>query len=270
VAPLLEVDGLRKVFSGRVDGSSVEHVAVDDLSFVVEESASLAIVGESGSGKTTVARMIAGLEVPTSGRIYVLGRRRPPLPWRRSERQVLSRQVQMVFQDPFVSLDPSQTVAACIDEVLRQHSGGDSPLRKARMRELLESVGLDRRHEGSYPGGLSGGECQRAAIARALAVEPRILLLDEAVSALDVSIQAQVLNLLLDLQISLGLTYVFISHDLGVVRQISDECIVMRGGTVMEAGRTEQVLSSPNSTYTRQLLEAIPRPGWRPAQWSEV
>ena len=262
---LLEVENLRKVY--QVPGGkrgTADLVAVDRLSFQVQAGASLAIVGESGSGKTTTARLIAGLESPTSGVICVDGKARKPLPWARRERARYARQVQMVYQDPFTSLDRSQTIEACLGEVLRCHFGHDRDGRSSRISELLSQCGLDDRHRHRRPRSLSGGERQRAAIARALAAGPRVLILDEAVSALDVSIQAQILNLLADLRSALGLTYVFISHDLGVVRQVSDECIVMHRGAAVESGATENILSAPKADYTRQLLDAIPRPGWAP------
>jgi oligopeptide transport system ATP-binding protein len=262
---LLEAENLRKVY--RVPGGNhapADLVAVDGLSFQVQAGGSLAIVGESGSGKTTTARLIVGLDSPTSGVIRVDGKARKPLPWARGERARCARQVQMVYQDPFTSLDPSQTIEACLDEVLRCHSGQDREGRGRRIGELLGQCGLDDRHRHRRPRSLSGGERQRAAIARALAAGPQVLILDEAVSALDVSIQAQILNLLAGLRGALGLTYVFISHDLAVVRQVSDECIVMHRGSAVESGATENILSAPKAAYTRQLLDAIPRPGWTP------
>ena len=265
MAPLLDVENLRKVY--RVPASrrgTADLVAVDRLSFQVRAGGSLAIVGESGSGKTTTARLIAGLESPTSGVIRVQGEARKPLPWPRDERAGYARQVQMVYQDPFTSLDPSQTIQACLDEVLRCHFSHGREGRGSRISELLEQCGLDDRHRHRRPRSLSGGERQRAAIARALAAGPQVLILDEAVSSLDVSIQAQILNLLASLRSALGLTYVFISHDLGVVRQVSDECIVMHRGAAVESGPTEHVLSTPRADYTRELLDAIPRAGWAP------
>jgi oligopeptide transport system ATP-binding protein len=262
---LLKVENLRKVY--RVPAGkrgTADLVAVDGLSFQVRAGGSLAIVGESGSGKTTTARLIVGLDSPTSGVIRVGGEARKPLPWARGERARCARQVQMVYQDPFTSLDPGQTIQACLDEVLRCHLGQDRDGRSRRISELLGQCGLDDRHRHRRPRSLSGGERQRAAIARALAAGPQVLILDEAVSALDVSIQAQILNLLAGLRSALGLTYVFISHDLGVVRQVSDECIVMHRGAAVESGPTENILSAPKADYTRQLLEAIPRPGWAP------
>src|SRR5262249_1608488 len=172
------------------------------------------------------------------------------------------RQVQMVYHHPFPSPAPSQTIESALDEVLRCHFHRDRVRRSGRISELLGQCGLDDRHRHRRPRTLSGGERQRVAIARALAAGPRVLILDEAVSALDVSIQAQILNLLASLRSSLGLTYVVISHDLGVVRQVSDECIVMYRGVAVESGKTDQILNTPTADYTRQLLDAIPRPGW--------
>lgn len=260
----LEVEGLRKVF--RVPGSGrgdEELVAVDDVSFTVPRGGSLAVVGESGSGKTTVARMIVGLETPTAGRIVVGGRE-----WGSASgaaaRRARARAAQMVFQDPYSSLDPRQTVLACLDEVLRLHTPLPDDGRRGRARELLEQVGLDERHEPLRPQALSGGQRQRVAIARALAAEPQVLILDEAVSALDVSVQGQVLNLLADLRSQLGITYLFVSHDLAVVQQVSDDIVVMRRGEVVERGTTDDVLSAPQHEYTRQLMDAVPREGWVP------
>ena len=262
---LLEVENLRKVYRvpSKKRGTD-DLVAVDGLSFEVPAGGALAIVGESGSGKTTSARIIAGLETPSSGLIRIDGETRKPLPWKRSDRTRYARQVQMVYQDPFTSLDPSQTIESTLDEVLRCHFHRDRAKRRDRIGELLRQCGLDDRHRHRRPRTLSGGERQRVAIARALAAGPRVLILDEAVSALDVSIQAQILNLLASLRSSLGLTYVFISHDLGVVRQVSDECIVMHRGAAVESGATKNILSAPQADYTRRLLDAIPRPGWAP------
>jgi peptide/nickel transport system ATP-binding protein len=262
---LLEVENLRKVY--RVPGAtgeSADLVAVDQLSFELQPGGSLAIVGESGSGKTTTARLIAGLENPTSGVIRIAGEPRKPLPWDRGERAQNAGHVQIVYQDPFTSLDPSQTIESCLDEVLRLHLGRSKEARSRRTSELLSQCGLDDRHRHRRPRSLSGGERQRAAIARALGADPQVLILDEAVSALDVSIQAQILNLLASLRTALGLTYLFISHDLGVVRQVSEACIVMHRGVAVESGATDDILRSPSADYTKELLAAIPRPGWTP------
>lgn len=267
---IVVAEGLRKVFRLATKGGHEDFVAVQGASFAVSAGDCLAIVGESGSGKSTIARMIAGLETPTQGHVRVEGAERPPLPWPRRQRLELARQVQMVFQDPNSSLDPNQTIGASLDEVLRIHLPDlGSAGRISRVDEALEHVGLDVRHRAMRPRWMSGGEKQRAAIARALVVRPRLLILDEAVSALDVSVQAHVLNLLTELRRELGLTYLFISHDLGVVRQISDSALVMRHGEVIEEGRTTQLLDNPRSEYTRTLLEAIPRPGWKPRRRTE-
>lgn len=239
-------------------------VAVDDVTFTVAPGRSLAIVGESGSGKTTVARMIVGLERPTQGLIAVEGRERS---WRHvssRERKRRAREVQIVFQDPYSSLDPRMDVRSCIDEVLQLHFDWDKDRRSQRVEQLLDQVGLDRRQADALPRGLSGGQRQRVAIARALACEPRVLICDEAVASLDVSIQAQVLNLMSDIREQTGVTFLFISHDLAVVRQVSDDVIVMRRGRVVESGATDQVLDAPQDDYTKRLLEAIPRAGWHP------
>jgi oligopeptide transport system ATP-binding protein len=264
--PALEVRDLRKVFRVPAAGGHENFVAVDQASFTIAPGGCLAVVGESGSGKTTIARIVAGLETATSGTVRVEGETRPPLPWPRRDRLRLARQVQMVFQDPNSSLDPAQTLHDSLEEVLRHHTGHGAGDRRDRIQDLLRHVGLDDRHRLMRPRALSGGERQRAALARALAAEPRLLILDESVSALDVSVQAHVLNLLADLRQELGLTYLFISHDLGVVRQVSDDCLVLRHGVVQESGRTGDVLDNPTSPYTQALLEAVPRPGWRPSR----
>ncbi|MFC9491360.1 ATP-binding cassette domain-containing protein, partial [Streptomyces hydrogenans] len=176
--------------------------------------------------------------------------------------------VQMVFQDPYGSLDPRQAIGAGLHELLRIHGLRRRSERQERVDELLSWVGLDERHATQYPDSLSGGQRQRVAIARALALNPSLLILDEAVSALDVSVQAQVLNLLADIREATDISYLFVSHDLGVVRQVSETCVVLRQGRVVEAGRTEDVLDSPQEAYTRALVEAVPRPGWRPKRRS--
>ena len=258
------MENLGKSFSvAGVDGAREELLAVDDVSFAIAPGESLAIVGESGSGKTTVARMIAGLETPSTGTVAFDGVARPLGRASRAERRRRARQVQMVFQDPYGSLDPRQTVRASISEVLKEHFPGDPA---ARVDELLAQVGVDERQASARPSALSGGQRQRVAIARALAVQPRLLILDEAVSALDVSVQAQVINVLVDLRRNLDVAFLFVSHDLAVVRQVSDRCVVMRAGRVLESGPTGDVLDHPTHPYTRRLLEAIPRPGWSPRQ----
>ncbi|MFV2175227.1 ABC transporter ATP-binding protein [Actinomadura sp. LOL_016] len=234
--------------------------AVDEVSFELMPGASLGIVGESGSGKTTTARILAGLEEPTSGTVLLDGE---PVDGRsRRARRRQARRLQMIFQDPYGSFDPRQTVADSIAEPMRLHAPGPARERRARVAELLDQVGLGRRAGESLPRDLSGGQRQRAAIARALGIEPRVLVLDEAVAALDVSIQAQVLTLLDDLRRDTGVSYVFVSHDLAVIRHITETAIVMRHGRVVERGDTERILRSPKHPYTRLLLDSIPRPGW--------
>ena len=234
--PMLEVEHLRKVFGPRRGRPAV--VAVDDLSFSVPAGGSLGIVGESGAGKTTVARMLLALETPTSGRIRVAGHERAVSRTASStaERRRRARDIQIVFQNPYTSLDPRQRVGNCLEEG----------------------------HARSLPRQLSGGQRQRVAIARALAPEPSILVLDEAVSALDAAVQGQVLRLLAAIRAGTGLSYLCISHDLAVVRQVADHLIVMRDGLVVEAGPTAQVLDAPSHPYTRRLRASVPRPGWTP------
>ncbi|MFF2081204.1 ABC transporter ATP-binding protein [Kitasatospora sp. NPDC058162] len=252
--PVLQVTGLHRTFG------SVR--AVDDVSFTLDAGASLGIVGESGSGKTTTARIIVGLEQADEGQVTVLGRARAGRARGKAERLARAREVQMVFQDPYLSLDPRTSVEAVLRETLRLHFPDTD--HQARIRELLDQVGLGTRAADALPRQLSGGQRQRVAIARALAVEPAVLVLDEAVAALDVSVQAQVLNLLADIREQTGIGYLFITHDLGVVRCVTDEVVVMRHGRIVEAGPTAQVLDDPQHAYTALLLESVPRPGWDP------
>jgi ABC-type glutathione transport system ATPase component len=254
--PVLEVSGLRKEFG--------DLVAVDGVSFTVPQARSLAIVGESGSGKTTIARMIVGLERPTAGKITACGQDRSSPARSARVRRRRGGEVQIVFQDPYTSLDPRQTADATIDEVLRLHHSLPAEQRRSRIAELAALVGLDERQTRALPRALSGGQRQRVAIARALAAEPRVLILDESVAALDVSIQAQVLNLLADIRDSTGVSYVLISHDLAVVRQLTDDAIVLHRGVVVEQGPTASVLDTPQHEYTKRLRASVPRPGWKP------
>ncbi|HYW28449.1 MAG TPA: ATP-binding cassette domain-containing protein [Gaiellales bacterium] len=260
--PVLEATGLRKEFG--------ELVAVDDVSLTVPEGRSVAIVGESGSGKTTIAKMIVGLERPTAGTITACGRDRSQPARGSAERRRRGGEVQIVFQDPYSSLDPRQSPAGSIEEVLRLHHRGDREQRAARVRELGDMVGLDERQLNALPRNLSGGQRQRVAIARALAAEPTLLILDESVAALDVSIQAQVLNLLADIRDETGISYLLISHDLAVVRQLTQHTLVMRRGKVVEEGPTGEVLDNPQDDYTRLLRSSVPGPGWKPVRRREV
>ncbi|UZN01547.1 ABC transporter ATP-binding protein [Cellulomonas sp. S1-8] len=258
-APLVEVDHVTKVFPIRgrgLLGRSSVFTAVDDVSFVVPRGRTLAVVGESGSGKSTVARMMLDLLRPTSGTIRFDGE--DVTQHDRAGEVAFRRRVQPIFQDPFASLDPLFTVYRTVEEPLRAHGLGDRTQRHARVRELLDQVALPAGLLGRYPAELSGGQRQRVAIARALALEPELVVCDEAVSALDVIVQAQVLRLLADLQDGLGLTYLFISHDLAVVRQIADEVCVMQAGRIVEQGTVDEVFDTPRTDYTRTLLDAIP------------
>jgi oligopeptide transport system ATP-binding protein len=258
--PILEISHLSRDFHLRAGfGRTGEIVhAVNDVSFAVPRGGSVALVGESGSGKTTTARIVVGLETSTSGSVSFDGRTLSPHPKPRDRRQ-RSKSIQMVFQDPFSSLDPHQTAGQALEEVLAVHRVVEKSARQLRVTEAFGEVGLDERDAASRPRQLSGGQCQRVAIARALAVQPKLLVLDEAVSALDVSVQAQILNLLAGLRERLGLTMLLISHDLAVVRQICEQVVVMHRGRLVEAGDVDQVLSNPREPYTQHLLESLPR-----------
>ena len=269
--PLLAVEELSKTFRLRRAFSQVrtEVQAVRGVSFRLDTGGALGIVGESGSGKTTIARMLVGLEAPTAGWMALDGTALSVRP-NRAERLQRGRQVQIVFQDPYTSLDPHQSVRRMLLEVQTVHFARSARERDAATRELLDAVGLGEKEARSLPRELSGGQRQRVAIARALAAEPRILILDEAVSALDVSIQAQILNLLADLRRDLELTYILISHDLAVVRQVADDVLVMYRGRAVETGPVEKILSAPLHPYTQRLLESVPRPGMPVARRSAV
>lgn len=260
--PVVRVRGLRKEFPGHDRRHPV--VAVDGVGFDLGAGEALAVVGESGSGKTTVARMLMGLEQRTSGTIEVCGRSRGSGRPGAAERRRRAREMQLVFQDPYLSLDRSQRIGDILDTAVRLQHDLSREARRARVDELMEQVGLLPRHATVYPRQLSGGQRQRVAIARALAAQPSVLVLDEAVAALDVSVQAQVLNLLCDIRESTDIAFLFITHDLAVVNQVCERTLVMRGGTVVEEGPTARVLSSPAQEYTRRLIDAVPRPGWTP------
>ncbi|HSS25298.1 MAG TPA: ABC transporter ATP-binding protein, partial [Mycobacterium sp.] len=235
----------------------VEFRAVDGVSFRVRRGSTLAIVGESGSGKSTLARMVLGLLQPTSGTVVFDGTDHVGA-LDRHKAFAFRRRVQPVFQNPYSSLDPMYSVFRAIEQPLRIHRVGDRRQREQAVRELVDQVALPSSVLGRLPRELSGGQRQRVAIARALALRPEVLVCDEAVSALDVLVQAQILELLAGLQAELGLTYLFISHDLAVIRQIADDVLVMRAGRVVERAPTEELFTRPGHEYTRQLLEAIP------------
>jgi len=262
VAPIPVVaEQLAKVYTFRGHPPTY---AVKDVSFTVAAGESMAIVGESGSGKTTIARILMGLESPSSGRVAICGHERTYRSPSKKQRRSLGSLVQMVFQDPYSSLDPRQRIADAIDEVITLFFRLSRSEVQARRSSLLEQVGLDERIASALPRQLSGGQRQRVAIARALAAKPEVLVLDEAVAALDMSIRAQVLNLLADIRERTQISYLFISHDLSTLRQVTDTTLVMRHGEMVEYGATEQVLSEPAMEYTKQLLDSIPVPGWMP------
>lgn len=257
----VSVDNLSKVYhahgGGKASAGSV--YALNSVSFEVNPGECLGIAGESGSGKSTIARLLVGLERPSSGSVSIAGASLPPRPTTK-DRRSHARRIQMVFQDPYSSLDPRLPVGSVLDEVQRVHFDRTKPERVTRSLELLDAVGLGGDYLNTVPRMLSGGQRQRLAIARALAAEPSILVLDEAVSALDVSIQAQILNLLSQLRVQLSLTYLFISHDLAVVRQVSDRVVILYRGSVMEDAPAEVVFESAKHPYTQMLLASVPRP----------
>ncbi|MFH8441938.1 ATP-binding cassette domain-containing protein [Streptomyces sp. NPDC018026] len=254
--PLLELAGLRKEFGGRHP-----NVAVDDVSLEVREGETMALVGESGCGKTTLTRLLLGLLEPTAGSVRFDGQDLAALT--ASQLRGVRRQMQVVLQDPYSSMNPRMRITDIVAEPLVTHDP-EARGRRARARnrervgELLEAVGLDAGIQDRYPHEFSGGQRQRVSIARALALHPRLLVLDEPTSALDVSVQATVLDLLADLQQRLGLTYVFVSHNLAVVAQVADRVAVMSRGSLVEVGEATAVLRAPRHPYTRQLLDAVP------------
>ena len=259
--PLLEVKNLRTwfpVLTGILGRHTDDVKAVDDVSFTIEEGTTVGLVGESGSGKTTIGRTILKLAPATGGEVLFRGK--DILPLSESEFRPLRREMQMIFQDPFGSLNPRHTIFQIVGEALEIHFPQMSRAdREARVAELLNQVGLKPEMRHRYPHEFSGGQRQRIAIARALAVQPKLIVCDEPTSALDVSVQAQILNLLESLQRELGLSYLFITHNIGVVEYIADEVAVMQAGRIVEQGHSEQVLGSPAHAYTRTLLAAVPR-----------
>ena len=259
---LLEVRDLKKHFpvkKGILWEREVGAVkAVDGVSFEIPEGHTLGLVGESGSGKSTTGYCILRLLKPTSGSVRFMGKELLEL--EREDLRRMRREMQIVFQDPYSSLDPRMTVGGIVAEPLEVHGIGTRRSRRETVRKLLEVVGFNPNYTNRYPHEFSGGQRQRIGIARALALNPKLIVCDEPVSALDVSIQAQILNLLKDLQRDFSLTYLFISHDLAVVRTMSDEIAVMNQGELVEVGPAEQVYSSPKDEYTRALFSAVPVP----------
>ncbi|MDX6603574.1 MAG: peptide/nickel transport system ATP-binding protein [Solirubrobacterales bacterium] len=259
---LLEVTDLVKHFPikrGILIDREVDQVrAVDGISFSIEQGQTLGLVGESGSGKSTACRAVLQLIKPTSGSVQFEGREIAGLSRRRM--RPLRREMQMIFQDPYASLNPRKRIGQIVgDPLKRQGIASGSELRK-RVQELLDRVGLSTEHYNRFPHEFSGGQRQRIGIARALALQPKLVIADEPVSALDVSIQAQIINLLDDLQDEFGLTYLFVAHDIGVVRHISDRIAVMHDGKLVEQGTADQVCEHPRDPYTKKLLSAVPIP----------
>lgn len=269
--PLLEVKNLSikyPIWGGILRHKVNEVCAVDDVSFTINVGETLGLVGESGCGKTTVAKSIVNIHramtpgVAQDGEIIFHADEGPinVLELNRSQMRSLRAQIQIIFQDPFSSLNPRMTVGNIIDGPLRLHSGKTAKERRQRVAYLLERVGLQPEHAGRYPHEFSGGQRQRVGIARALAVQPKLIVADEAVSALDVSVQAQVLNLLQDLQDEFSLTYLFVAHDLSVVHHISDRIAVMYLGKLVEMGDSDSVYKTPIHPYSRALISAVPQP----------
>ena len=256
--PLIEAKNLSKIYQvrGEKPWKKKDFVAAKDINFYLDRGRTLALVGESGSGKSTVAQMVLGLLQPTSGTITFNGEDVTSLD--RKQELRFRRHVQPVFQNPYGSIDPMYSVFSTISEPLRIHKIGNKKEHEKRVRELLDMVAMPQSMMHRYPGELSGGQRQRVAIARALALNPDALILDEAVSALDVLVQSQVLELLNDLQQRMDLTYLFITHDLAVVKQIADETLVMRSGEIIERGQTDDLFANPREEYTQRLLDSIP------------
>src|SRR5690625_865566 len=256
--PVMRINNLTKVFKLPGKGfSKTDLVAAENVSFNLDRGTTTALVGESGSGKSTVARMVLGLDEPTNGQVYFEGHDISTIKSQRQHMQ-FRRRIQPVFQNPYASLDPMFSIFKAIAEPLVVHKVGNKTEREQRVRTLLDQVSLPHSAMNRYPNELSGGQRQRVAIARALALKPDVLVLDEAVSALDVLVQDQILQLLNELQTDLGLSYLFITHDLAVVRQIADHVLVMQGGQVVEQADADSIFNAPQEEYTQRLLAAIP------------
>jgi len=261
-APLLEVTDLVKHFPikrGLLVDREVDQVrAVDGVSFEVARGETLGLVGESGSGKSTVCRAVLQLIKPTSGSVRFEGREIAGLG--RRQMRPLRREMQMIFQDPYASLNPRKRVGQIVGDPLNRQGVATGKELRRQVHELLERVGLSSEHFNRYPHEFSGGQRQRIGIARALSLKPKLVICDEPVSALDVSIQAQIVNLLDDLQDEFGLAYLFVAHDIGIVRHISDRIAVMNEGKIVEQGTADQVCETPKDEYTKKLLAAVPIP----------
>ena len=254
---VIRVENLTKEFDIRGEkGAKKKLLAVDDVSFSLRKGTTLALVGESGSGKSTVANMVLNLLDPTSGKVFYKGTDLSTLG--SSELFEMRRKLQVVFQNPYGSLDPMYSIYRCIEEPLVVHKTGNRKEREARVAELLDMVAMPRSTMRRYPNELSGGQRQRIAVARALALNPEVIVLDEAVSALDVLVQNQILQLLAGLQEELDLSYLFITHDLAVVRQTADDVAVMRQGKLVESGTVDEIFANPTESYTRDLIDSVP------------
>ena len=256
---ILEVRNLSKVFGG---GSKTTVRAVDDVSLSIEEGSTFGLLGESGSGKSTLARLIPRLIEPTSGEIIYKGRGLQHLKDR--ELRTIREQIQIVFQNPFSSLNPRMTVRQLIGEPLIVHKRSSGAALEQQVRDMMNLVGLNPEHTHRFPHEFSGGQRQRIGIARALALEPQLLVADESVSALDVSVQAQVLTLLQDIQKRLNLAVIFITHDLRVAAQVCHQIVVMHKGRIVEHGTPAEVFDQPRDSYTKNLIAAIPGQHWSP------
>ncbi len=260
--PLVEVTSLVKHFpikKGLLIDRTVDQVrAVDGVSLTIGQGETLGLVGESGSGKSTLCRTVLQLLPPTSGSVRFEGQELAGLSRRRM--RPFRRQIQMIFQDPYASLNPRKRVGQIVGDPLKLQGVASGAELRGQVQELLERVGLSPEHYNRFPHEFSGGQRQRIGIARAIALKPKLIVADEPVSALDVSIQAQIVNLLDDLQDELGLTYLFVAHDIGVVRHISDRIAVMHNGKIVETGSSDQVCEQPTDPYTKRLLASVPIP----------
>jgi oligopeptide transport system ATP-binding protein len=269
--PLLELRGLTHYFvkkSGWLARRQRVVHAVDGVDLAIQSGQVLGLVGESGCGKTTLGRCVLRLIEPTAGEVLFEGR--DLLALDAAQMREVRRQIQVVFQDPLSSLDPRFTVEAAVAEPLQTHLSLEGAARREQVLAMLQQVGLGEQHLDRYPHEISGGQCQRVALARAMVLQPKLLVLDEPTSALDVSVQAQIMDVLADLRRAYQLTYLFISHDLGVVRYLSDRIAVMYLGKLVEVGPTRSVFGSPLHPYTQALLASVPIPEPRARQWDRV